>query len=118
MQYYDVTKDNVLSVDASQNGLGAVLIQSGQPVAYASKALTETQKNYAQIEKEMLAIKFGCERFHQYILGKPTTVISDHKPLEGISKKPLSAAPPILRLLLAVQKYDITVVHKSGTSKT
>jgi hypothetical protein len=45
-------------------------------------------------------------------------VISDHKPLETITKKPLSTAPPrIQRLLLAVQKYDIIIRHKAGKSK-
>ena len=50
-----------LSVDASSKGLGAVTLQNNHPLAYTSKALTENQQNYAQIEKEMLAIVFGCE---------------------------------------------------------
>lgn len=56
-----------LSVDASSKGLGAVVLQNDCPVAYASEALTLTQQNYAQIEKEMLAIVFGCESFHDYL---------------------------------------------------
>jgi hypothetical protein len=52
-------------VDASSKGLGAALVQNGQPIAYASRALTKTQQNYAQIEKETLAIAFGCTKFHQ-----------------------------------------------------
>lgn len=118
LKYFDVDRPVELSVDASKDGLGAVLTQEGNPVAYASKALTQAEKGYAQIEKEMLAITFGCQKFHQYIYGRHVTVISDHKPLEAITKKPLSTAPPrIQRLLLAVQKYDIKVVHKPGTSK-
>ena len=119
LKYYDVNKPVELSVDSSKDGMGAVLIQEGSPVAYASRALTEAEKGYAQIEKEMLAIKFGCQKFHQYIYGKEDVlVISDHKPLETITRKPLSTAPPrILRLLLAVQKYDINVKHKPGKSK-
>ena len=63
---------------------------SGQkPVVYASKALTETEKRYAQIEKEQLAVTFGLERFHQYIYGVDVIVENDHKPLENILKKPL-----------------------------
>jgi len=65
--YYDVNKPVKLSVGASQSGLGPVLLQDNQPVAYASKSLTDCQKGYAQIEKETLAIVFGCERFHQYL---------------------------------------------------
>lgn len=59
LKYYDVKADVTISVDASSTGLGAVLLQDNQPVAFASKALTETQKKYAQIEKEMLGILYG-----------------------------------------------------------
>ena len=68
--FYDQKKDIVLTNDASQNGLGSCIMQSGKPLAYASKSMTETQRNYAQIEKELLSIVFGCERFYQYIYGK------------------------------------------------
>ena len=59
LKYYDVTKDVTIQVDASPNGLGAVLLQDEHPVAYASQSLTQSEQNYAQIEKEMLAITFG-----------------------------------------------------------
>lgn len=62
LRYCDVNKPVKLSVDASQSGLGAVLLQDNQPVAYASKSLTDCQKGHAQIEKETLAILFGYER--------------------------------------------------------
>ena len=61
-------------------------------MAYASKTLTETQKKYAQIEKEMLGIVFGCSKFHDVIFGKTVTVETDHKPIEAIYKKPLYLA--------------------------
>ena len=48
-----------MQCDASQHGLGAVLLQGGQPVTYASQALTPTEEKYAQIEKELLAIVSG-----------------------------------------------------------
>ena len=67
LAFQDVSKHVVIQVDASKNGLGAVLLQNEKPVAYASRALTETQQRYAMIEKELLAVLFGCERFHQYI---------------------------------------------------
>ena len=71
LKYCDPEKQAVLSVDASSKGVGAVLFQENQPVAYASKSLTACQENYAQIEKEMLAIVFGCTKFHDYIYGLP-----------------------------------------------
>ena len=72
-------------------------------------------KRYAQIEKELLAILHGCEHFHQYIYGR--TVETDHKPLEAIVTKPLYRAPIRLqRMLLRLQQYDISVVHKPGNT--
>ena len=65
--YYDPNKELRLQVDASKYGLGAVLLQEGNPIGYASKSLTDCEINYAQIEKELYAILFGCKRFHQYV---------------------------------------------------
>lgn len=68
LNYYDVKKDQAtISVDSSQYGMAAVLLQDGKPCAHASRALTETQCRYAQIEKEMLSVWFGITRFSQYI---------------------------------------------------
>ena len=80
--------------------VGAVLLQEGQPISYGSRALTDTECRYAQIEKELLAVVFGLEKFNQYVYGKCVDVESDHKPLEAISKKPLCHAPPRLQRML------------------
>ncbi|XP_046570037.1 uncharacterized protein LOC124278358 [Haliotis rubra] len=94
---------------------GTVEAGHKKPVAYASKALTPSEQNYAQIEKELYAILFGCKRYHQCIYGHTVTVESDHKPLESIMKKPLTAAPARLqRMLLQLQKYDLRIVHVAG----
>ena len=95
--YYDVNKPVVVSVDASSHSVGAVLLQDGRPIAYATKALSEAQQRYPQIEKEAFAIRFGCKKFHDYIFGKSVTVEIDHKPLEAIAKKPLQSTPPGLK---------------------
>jgi hypothetical protein len=63
LKYYEPDKSLLLQCDASEKGLGSSLIQEGGPIAYASRALTSTESNYAQIEKELLAIVFGVDGF-------------------------------------------------------
>ena len=82
-----------LQCDASERGLGYSLLQEGQPIAYGARGLTSAEQNYAQIEKEMLAIVVGCEKFDQYIYGRKAFVETDHKPLVSITKKPVHSAP-------------------------
>jgi hypothetical protein len=115
LKYYDVTEPVTLSVDSSSYGLGACLMQDSKPVSYASRSLNQAEKNYAQIEKELLAIVFGCKKYHQYIYGKPVTIETDHKPLEYLLKKPLIASPLRLqRMMLSLQQYDLSVYYKPG----
>ena len=92
-------------------------MQGGQPVGYASRALTDTETRYAQIEKELLAIVFACNKFDAYIYGREViNVESDHQPLEAIMKKPLNNAPNRLqRMLMQLQKYSLQVRYKKGT---
>ena len=116
LQFYDSSKDVTIECDSSDVGLGAALLQNGHPVAYVSRALTQTERNYAQIEKECLAIVFATERFDHYILGKAdVTVLSDHKPLEAIFKKPILTSPKRLqRMRLRLQKYSLKIHYKQG----
>ena len=64
LRYFDPDVESVIQTDGSQKGLGAVLLQQGQPVCYASKALTETERNYSKIERETLGVVWGLERFN------------------------------------------------------
>ena len=78
-------------------------MQNGQPVAYASRVLTDTETRYAQIEKELLAIVFTCEDFEY------------HQPLVSIVLKPLHKVPSRLqRMLLRLQKFNLKVGYKKG----
>lgn len=107
-------KIKALSVDSSKNGLGAVVLHKERPVVYASKSLSETQERYSQIEKETLAILFGCKRFHQYLYGKKFVVESDHQPLQKIVKKTFDKIPfRLQRIILALQDYDFAVKFNS-----
>lgn len=115
LKFFDPSKPITIQADASQNGLGACLLQEKPPIAYASRSLTAAEKNYAQIEKELLAIVFACNKFHQYIYGKQVEVQSDHKPLEAIIKKPLcKASPRLQRMLLRLQRYQIGITYVPG----
>ena len=117
LKFYDPRKPTTISVDASSKGIGAVLLREDGPIAYASKSLMTSQRNYAQIEKEMFAIVFGCTKFHDYVYGLPNFHLeTDHKPLESILRKPLHQAPARLqRMIMSIQKYPITVEYKAGT---
>lgn len=115
LKYFEPSQELTLQSDACGTGLGAVLTQNGQPIAFASRALSDAETRYAQIEEELLAIEFSLEKFHQYKYGRPLTVQSDHKPLEVIYKKPLHRAPKRLqRLLLRLLVYDVTLVYRRG----
>ena len=120
LQYFNPSLPIKLSVDASKEGLGAVLLQlhneQWRPIAYASRALNSSEQNYSQIEKETLAVVFGTEHFNQYVYGIKFLVESDHKPLQSIFQRNIDKAPPrIQRMLLRLQKYDIELKFTPGT---
>ena len=117
LRYYDCNEEVTIQCDASEKGLGATLLQKGQPVAFASKSLSPTECRYAQIEKECLLIVFACHRFSQYISRREKiTVESDHKPLQSIFQKSvLAALCRLQRMLLRLQRYNLEVNYKPGT---
>ena len=116
LKYYDETKPLTIQADASQDGLGACLLQDGKPICYASRSMNETEQRYAQIEKELLAIVFATQRFHHYIYGTEVTIQSDHKPLESIQKKDLHKLSPRLQLMmLKLLLYKINIVYTPGS---
>ncbi len=75
LRYYSLDEEVTVEADSSDYGLGAVLLQAGQPVAFASRTLSRTERNYSQMEKECLAITFACNRFDQYLHGRDYVTI-------------------------------------------
>ena len=121
LSYYDVTRPITVSADASSYGLGGVLQQEHEgvfkPIAFCSRTLTDSEKRYAQIEKECLASVWACEKFDRYICGHGNvTVITDHKPLVPlINSKDLDEVPlRCQRLLMRLMRYHITAKHVPG----
>ncbi len=121
MTAYDISQGTCLFVDASPVGLGAVLCQqrtvkhAPKVIAYGSRALSPTEQNYSQIEKEFLAIRWAVDHFHLYIYGTPFTVYTDHKPIVPLFHK-FSSRPSarIERWMLWLQQYNMTVNHIPG----
>ena len=87
----------MLTVNDSSTGLGAVIMQEGKPVAFSSRTLTPSEKMYANIERELLAIAWGAQKSHTYVYGRKVFVETDHKLLESIFRKPVNEAPPRLQ---------------------
>ncbi len=115
LRLFNPSEPVMLSVDASPYGVGAVLLQAGQPIEFASRTLTETQRRYAQIEKELLAVQFGLQHFHHYVYGQRVQVETDHKPLLGLVDKPIGLCTPrIQRMRLQMQPYDFCLSYKPG----
>lgn len=116
LQPFDPDKRTVIQTDASQHGLGSCLMQDGLPIAYASRSLSDTEKRYAQVEKEFLAITFACKKFHYFIYGRTVEVKSDHKPLISIMQKDIHKIPSakLQRMRLKLLSYDLKVEFVPG----
>jgi hypothetical protein len=115
LAYYDPQQPLMVQCDSSQDGIGAVLLQNEKPIDFRSRSMTETERRYAQIEKEMLAVVFSLEKFHQYTFGRRTVIQTDHKPLISIVNKPLNKAPKRLQgMIVRLQKYDAVLEYTPG----
>lgn len=113
---FDPSAPITIQTDSSKDGLGSVILQNGLPIAYASRTLSKSEQKWAQIEKELLAIVFACERFHHFLYGRDFKVESDHKPLESLIKRDIDDVTPRLqRMFLYLLKYPgMTIQYTPG----
>lgn len=86
MSYFDPKKKREILVEASPVGLGALLVQDGKILSYASRVLSDVERRYSQVEREMLAVVWGVEEFHLFVYGSYFTIYTDHKPRMGMFK--------------------------------
>ena len=116
LPYFDVNAETTLQMDASKKGLGACIIQKGKVVCYASRALTKTEQNYQNLEREALGTIWGMEKFHYFLYGKQFTLETDQKPLVGFYKEHMTDINPrVQRLIVRSFPYlPFKVVYKKG----
>ena len=106
LPYFNPNTSTILQTDASKRGLRAVLLQNSKPIMFASRALTGSERNYQNLERECLATIWGMEKFHYFLYGKEFTLETDQKSLVSIYKKYMvDISPRIQRLVVRSFPY-------------
>lgn len=117
LQYPDFSQQFIVTTDASNHAIGAVLSQgtigSDKPIAYASRTLSQSEEKLPAIEKELLAIHWGCKYFRPYLFGRKFVLYTDHKPLTyGLNLK--NPNDKILKWMVELREFDFEVRYKPG----
>jgi hypothetical protein len=113
LRYPDFEKLFTISVDASNIALGAILMQNGDPIAYASRLLHGPELKYSATDREYLGVVWALKQFRSYVLGRHFKVFTDHKALlHMIKSSPVNARHARYRLRL--EEYDFDLLYISG----
>ena len=121
--YFNINWHTMLTVDASPSGVAAILTQSNpvnveekRVISFWSKALSEVEQRYSQVEKEALAVVLACEKYRMYLVGAEFEIRTDNKAVELIYRNPISKPPArIARWLLRLMEYKFRITHIPGT---
>ena len=116
LPYFNPESATTLQTNASKKGLGAVLLQNSKPVMFVSRALTGSERNYQNLERECLATIWGMEKFHYFLYGKEFTLETDQKPLVSIYRKHMmEILPRIQRIVVGSFPYQpFDVQYRKG----
>lgn len=115
--YPDFDKPFILTTDASNYAIGAVLTQlvdgHERPIAYLSRTLSKAEEKYSATAKELLAIYFAAKKFRPYLYGKKFTIYTDHEPLTKEIKL-TDATGRVTRQRLYLEQFDFELIYKKG----
>ena len=121
LRYFSMEKRTYIMADAHITGLGVALaqgdsIENAKPVAFASRATSQAEKNYPQLDLEAMALDYGLRRFRNYIVGSPHTIIlvTDHKPLESVFNGNRKGSIRTERIKMRHQDIRYKVVYRKG----
>ena len=120
LAYADYTKPFTVHTDASLDGLGAVLYQcqegKDRVIAYASRGLSQSERNYPAHKLEFLALKWAVtDKFHDYLYGNSFTVKTDNNPLTYVlTSAKLDATGH--RWVANLSEYNFDIIYRSGPS--
>ena len=122
LAHYSVERENIITTDACNTGLGGTLWQKQKdgelkPIAYASRFLNDTEKKYAVGELELLGVVWALEHFRYYIYGKPVKLYTDHQSLQPLLRKNRVNkiySARLTRWLDRLSHFDVKVQHISG----
>ena len=114
--YFDPGAEHEVHVDGCPLGISATLVQRGprddnwRVIQYASRTLSETERNYSQIELEMLPADLACRKFYVFLHGLSFTVVTDHKPLQVIlNKRRHKTSLSLQRMVVRMLDYEFKV---------